>query len=90
MPQPSDFGGFYYDPASNLLAYRTVMVAICKWPPKPLREVPTLANGLDAETLRNLPDLENLFLHRWMCYCTDRSFETDDFLAEKRPSELLV
>jgi hypothetical protein len=25
MPQPADFGGFYYDLASNLLAYRAVM-----------------------------------------------------------------
>jgi hypothetical protein len=49
-----------------------------------LTAVPTLANGLDAESLQNPPDLENLFLHRWMLYYMDRSFETGDFLAEKR------
>jgi hypothetical protein len=28
MAHPAGFGGFYYDPASNLLAYRGVMAAI--------------------------------------------------------------
>jgi hypothetical protein len=50
MPQPADFGGFYYDPASNLLAYRIVTAAMCQWSPQPLRKFPTLANGLDAES----------------------------------------
>jgi hypothetical protein len=45
--------------------------------------MPTLANGLDAKPLQNPADLENLFLHRWMCCCMDRTFETGDFLAEK-------
>jgi hypothetical protein len=40
----ADFGGFYYDTASNLLAYHAVTVT------QPLREVPTLINGLDAES----------------------------------------
>jgi hypothetical protein len=38
MPQPADFGGFF-----------SVLAAICKRSPKPLREVPRIANGLDAE-----------------------------------------
>jgi hypothetical protein len=44
-----------------------------------LLELPTLANGLEAESLQNQPDLENRFLHRWMRYCKDRSFATGDF-----------
>jgi hypothetical protein len=86
MPQPADFGIFYDEPASNLLAYRAVMVAICQRSPQPLGKVPTLANRFDAE--QNPPDLENLFLHRWMCYFTDCSFETGHFLAEKRARDL--
>jgi hypothetical protein len=39
MPQPADFGGFISVPA-----------AICQRPPKPLCEVPRIANGLDAES----------------------------------------
>jgi hypothetical protein len=39
MPQPADFGGFF-----------SVPVAICQWLPKPLHEVPKIANGLDAES----------------------------------------
>jgi hypothetical protein len=38
MPQPADYGGFF-----------SVLAAICQWSPKPLREVPRIANGLDAE-----------------------------------------
>jgi hypothetical protein len=41
-----------------------------------LRELPTLANRLEAESKQNPPDLEHLFLHRWMRYCMDRSFVT--------------
>jgi hypothetical protein len=37
MPQPADFGGFF-----------SVPVAICQRSPKPLREVPRFAEGLDA------------------------------------------
>jgi hypothetical protein len=48
MPQLADFGGFYYDPASNILAYCAVM-AICHRSPQTLCKVPTLANGFDAE-----------------------------------------
>jgi hypothetical protein len=36
-------------------------------------------NGLEAESEENPPDLENQFLHGWMLYCTERSFETGDF-----------
>jgi hypothetical protein len=43
-------GRFYYDWASYLLAYRAVTPAICQRSPQPLRELPTLANGLDAES----------------------------------------
>jgi hypothetical protein len=32
-----------------------------------------------AKSLQNLPDLDFLVLHRWMCSCTDRSFEMADF-----------
>jgi hypothetical protein len=39
MPQPADFGGVFSVPA-----------AICQRSPKPLREVPRIANGLDAES----------------------------------------
>jgi hypothetical protein len=52
---PKDFaryataGGFYYDRASNLLAYRAVTAAICQRSPIPLRELPTLANRLEAD-----------------------------------------
>jgi hypothetical protein len=72
----------------KLLAYCTVTGAICQRLPQPLCEVPTLASRLDAESLQNPPDLENLFLHRWMRYryryWTDHSFKTGDFLAEKK------
>jgi hypothetical protein len=50
MPQPANFGGFNFNPASNLLAYRAVTAAICQRSPQPLRELPILANGLDAES----------------------------------------
>jgi hypothetical protein len=50
MPQPAVFGGFYFDTASNLLAYRAVTAAICQWSPQPLRKLPTLAHGLDAKS----------------------------------------
>jgi hypothetical protein len=50
MPQPANFGDFYYNPTSNVLAYRAVMAAICQQTPQPFREVPTLANGLDAKS----------------------------------------
>jgi hypothetical protein len=72
-------GRFYYDPASNLLAYRAVTASIRQQWPQPIRKVPKLANGLDAESKQNPLDLENLLLHRWMHYCMDRSFETGDF-----------
>jgi hypothetical protein len=39
MPQPADFGGFFSVPS-----------AISQWSPKPLREVPRIAKGLDAES----------------------------------------
>jgi hypothetical protein len=64
MPQLEKFWWIYYDPASNLLAYRDVMAAICQRSPQPLREVPTLANGLDAKSEQTPQDMENLFLHR--------------------------
>jgi hypothetical protein len=82
MSQPADFGGFYYDSASYLLAYCAVMATICQWSPHPLHKVPTLINGLDAESKQNPPDLEKMFLHRWMRYCTDCIFEMGDFLAD--------
>jgi hypothetical protein len=50
MPQPADFGGFF-----------PVPFAICQRSPKQLREVPRIANGLDAESQQNLPDLKTLF-----------------------------
>jgi hypothetical protein len=53
MPQPAEFDGFYYDPASNLLAYHAVTAVICQRSPPPLREVPTLANGIDAESSKS-------------------------------------
>jgi hypothetical protein len=62
MAQPADFCGFYDDLASNLLANHAVTSAICQKSPRPLRELPTLANGLDAELSRNPLDLENRFL----------------------------
>jgi hypothetical protein len=65
------FWRIYYDPASNLLE----------------REVPPLANGLDAESWQNPPDLKILFLHI-DGGATDRSFEASDFLAEKRAHDL--
>jgi hypothetical protein len=61
MPQPADFGGFYYDPASNLLAYRAVMATICQLSPQPLHEVPTLVNGLDANSWQNPLYLDPVF-----------------------------
>jgi hypothetical protein len=39
MPQPADFGGFFSVPS-----------AICQRSPKPLRKVPRIAKGLDAES----------------------------------------
>jgi hypothetical protein len=38
MPQPADFGGFFSVPA------------VIQQLPKPLREVPRIANELDAES----------------------------------------
>jgi hypothetical protein len=61
MPQPADFNGFYYNPASNLLAYCNVMALICKQSPLPLHELPTIANRLEAELKQNPPDLNTLF-----------------------------
>jgi hypothetical protein len=64
---PRDFaqyataGRFYYDRASNLLAYHAVMAAICQRLPIPLCELLTLANRLEAELKQNLPDLKTLF-----------------------------
>jgi hypothetical protein len=84
MPQLADFGRFYHNLASNMLAYHAATAAICQQFPQPLLEVPTLASELDAESWQNPPDLENLFLHRWMRYFTDCSFEGGDFLVEKR------
>jgi hypothetical protein len=78
IPLPADFGGFYYDPASNLLANRTVIAAIYQRSLQPLREEPTLANRLDAKSQQNPTDLENLFLHRQML-----SLRWGIFLAEK-------
>jgi hypothetical protein len=63
MPQLADFGGFYYDLALNLLAYQAVTAMICQRSSQPLYEVPTLTNGLDAESQQNPPDLNTLFLH---------------------------
>jgi hypothetical protein len=48
LPQTADIGGFVSVPAT-----------ICQQSPKPLREVPRIANGLDAESLQNPPDLED-------------------------------
>jgi hypothetical protein len=55
-----------------------------------LREVPTLANGLnvDAESKQNPPDLENLILHLPI-YCMDRSFEMAIFKQKKGSRPLL-
>jgi hypothetical protein len=36
----------------------------------------------DAE-MQNPADLENLFLHQWMHYCTDCSFEMAEFKQKK-------
>jgi hypothetical protein len=44
MPEPADFGGFYYYRASNPLAYCAVTAAICQ-----LRELPTFANRIEAK-----------------------------------------
>jgi hypothetical protein len=41
MPQLADFGGFYYDPASNLLAYHGVTAAICQQSPTMARSANT-------------------------------------------------
>jgi hypothetical protein len=48
MPQPADFGGFYYYQSTNILAYSAVTAAICQLLPQTLREMPTLANRLEA------------------------------------------
>jgi hypothetical protein len=50
MPQMVDFDGFYFNLASNLLAYRAVMAEICQQLHQPLCEVPTIVIGLDAES----------------------------------------
>jgi hypothetical protein len=39
------------------------MAAIFQQSRQPLRELPTLANGLLAESLQNPPDLVSRFLH---------------------------
>jgi hypothetical protein len=70
MPQPADFGGFYINPASNLLAYRIERI--------------TTVGKLEAELWRNLQDLENQFLHQQMWYSADCGFTTADFKTEKR------
>jgi hypothetical protein len=79
MPQPTDFGGFYYGRATYLLAYRAVTAAIYQRSPLPLRELLTLANRLEAELKQNPPFLKTLFSHRWLRYSMDRSFKTADF-----------
>jgi hypothetical protein len=45
MPQPANFDGFYFNPASNLWAFHAVTSAICQRSPQPLRELLTLGNG---------------------------------------------
>jgi hypothetical protein len=40
MPQPADFGGFYFDPATDLLAYPAVTAVICPRSSQPLHELP--------------------------------------------------
>jgi hypothetical protein len=61
MPQPADFGAFLYN-LTRPSQHDMPMVA------QTLCELPTLANGLEAESYQNPPDLENRFLHRWMRY----------------------
>jgi hypothetical protein len=57
------------------------------------RDMPTVAptfvpiatvGELQAESWQNPPDLENQFLHRWMCYSLVCCFKTAGFLTEKR------
>jgi hypothetical protein len=52
------------------------------------RDMPTIAptilrfatvGELEAESWQNRPDLENQFLHRWMCYSMDCRFKRADF-----------
>jgi hypothetical protein len=63
MPQPAYFGGFYYDRASYLVAYRAVMAAICQRSPLPLREFQMLAKRLEAKLQysKKMTDLKTLF-----------------------------
>jgi hypothetical protein len=51
MPQPAGFGGFLYDPTRP---------SECDMPmvAQTLCELPTLANGLEAESKQNPPDPE--------------------------------
>jgi hypothetical protein len=48
MPKPANFNGFYYNLASNLLAYCTATALICKQWPLSLHKLPTLANRLEV------------------------------------------
>jgi hypothetical protein len=44
-----------------LAGFFSVPAAICQRSPKPLHEVPRIANGLDAESKQNLLDPKTLF-----------------------------
>jgi hypothetical protein len=48
-----------------LASFFSVPAVICQWSPKPLRKVPRIANGLDAEALQNPPDMKTLFNIDW-------------------------
>jgi hypothetical protein len=56
MPQPAEFGGFVYDLTQPLQRDMTTVT-------QTLRELPTLVNEIEAESLQNPPELENRLLH---------------------------
>jgi hypothetical protein len=64
MPQPADFGGFYYDPASNLLAYRAWRPGYANGRPNHWAKFQHSSMDLMQEPKQNLPDLDNRILHR--------------------------
>jgi hypothetical protein len=72
LPQQNSSGE---DLCQFVLAARAMVV-------RPLADRSRICKGinlLEAESWQKLPDLENQFLHRWMCYSTDCSFMTGNF-----------
>jgi hypothetical protein len=69
MPQPADFGGFLWPSFTSVAPTIAWSANSRQW--------------IRCRVIAKSGGLENLFLHRWMCYSKDRSLETGDFFVQK-------